>query len=194
MNISQQIKAYRLKYNISQEELSEKIYVTRQTISNWETGKSYPDIHSLLLMSDLFNISIDQLVKGDLNAMKESIKKEDIKQYTFWSNLYGIFFFSFIILFAPFIYFLDVYGYIILGIMLISLLFIAFKVEKLKKANDMQTYKEILAFLNGEKLDEITKTKELGKRNYQTILMAIGFAFATFVIVVGLLKLFEYLF
>lgn len=45
MNINQQIKAYRLKQNISQEELAEKIFVTRQTVSNWETGKNYPDIH-----------------------------------------------------------------------------------------------------------------------------------------------------
>ena len=36
--------------NLSQEELAEKIYVTRQTISNWENDKSYPDIHSLLLL------------------------------------------------------------------------------------------------------------------------------------------------
>lgn len=194
MNINQQIKAYRLKQNISQEELAEKIFVTRQTVSNWETGKNYPDIHSLLLMSNLFGVSLDQLVKGDLNAMKDSIKKEDIKVYTFWSNLYSMLFISFIISFAPLLYFLDWYGVTISAILFIILIFVAFKVEKIKKANDIQTYKEIVAFLNGEKLDEITKNKEIGKRNYQTAFLALGFALITFIIVFSLLKLFTILF
>lgn len=194
MNINQQIKAYRLKQNISQEELAEKIFVTRQTESNWETGKNYPDIHSLLLMSNLFGVSLDQLVKGDLNAMKDSIKKEDIKVYTFWSNLYSMLFISFIISFAPLLYFLDWYGVTISAILFIILIYVAFKVEKIKKANDIQTYKEIVAFLNGEKLDEITKNKEIGKRNYQTAFLALGFALITFIIVFSLLKLFTILF
>lgn len=194
MNINQQIKAYRLKQNISQEELAEKIFVTRQTVSNWENGKNYPDIHSLLLMSNLFGVSLDQLVKGDLNAMKDSIKKEDIKVYTFWSNLYSMLFISFIISFAPLLYFLDWYGVTISAILFIILIYVAFKVEKIKKANDIQTYKEIVAFLNGEKLDEITKNKEIGKRNYQTAFLALGFALITFIIVFSLLKLFTILF
>ena len=48
MELNEQIKKYRTEMNISQEELAEKIYVTRQSISNWENGKTYPDIHSLL--------------------------------------------------------------------------------------------------------------------------------------------------
>ena len=48
--------------NLSQEELAEKIYVTRQTISNWENDKSYPDIHSLLLLSSTFHISLAELL------------------------------------------------------------------------------------------------------------------------------------
>lgn len=194
MNINQQIKAYRLKQNISQEELAEKIFVTRQTVSNWETGKNYPDIHSLLLMSNLFGVSLDQLVKGDLNAMKDSIKKEDIKVYTFWSNLYSFLFISFIISFAPLFYFLDWYGVAASAVLFIVLIYVAFKVEKLKKENDIQTYKEIVAFLNGEKLDEITKNQEFGKRKYQTAFLALGFALITFIIVVSLLNLFTIFF
>ena len=62
MELNAQIKKYRTELNLSQEELAEKVYVTRQTISNWENGKSYPDIHSLLLLSSLFNVSLDQLI------------------------------------------------------------------------------------------------------------------------------------
>lgn len=47
MELNEQIKKYRTEMNLSQEELAEKIYVTRQSISNWENGKNYPDIHSI---------------------------------------------------------------------------------------------------------------------------------------------------
>ena len=73
MELSIQIKKYRTELHLSQEELAEKVYVTRQTISNWENEKSYPDIHSLLLLSSLFNVSLDQLIKGDIEKMKEII-------------------------------------------------------------------------------------------------------------------------
>ena len=74
MDISKQIKKYRLDSKLSQETLAEKVFVTRQTISNWETGKNYPDINSLVLSNTLFGVSLDTLVKGDLEEMKEEIK------------------------------------------------------------------------------------------------------------------------
>ena len=72
MNLQHQIRAHRNRLNISQEELAERIFVSRQTISNWETGKNYPDIHSLLLLSNVFVISLDELVKGDLQIMQKN--------------------------------------------------------------------------------------------------------------------------
>lgn len=60
-----------------QDELSQKIFVSRQTISNWENNKNYPDVKSLLLLSSLFNVSLHILIKGDLEEMKGQIKKED---------------------------------------------------------------------------------------------------------------------
>ncbi|MDU2198472.1 MAG: helix-turn-helix transcriptional regulator, partial [Peptostreptococcaceae bacterium] len=66
MEIGKQIKKYRTEMKFSQEELSEKIFVSRQTISNWENNKNYPDVKSLLLLSSLFNVSLDILIKGDL--------------------------------------------------------------------------------------------------------------------------------
>lgn len=59
MEIEKQIKKYRTKMNFSQDELAQRIFVSRQTISNWENNKSYPDVKSLLLLSSLFNISLD---------------------------------------------------------------------------------------------------------------------------------------
>ncbi|MRC99867.1 helix-turn-helix domain-containing protein, partial [Bacillus thuringiensis] len=57
MNLSKQIKKYRDREGFSQEDLAEKIYVSRQTISNWENERSYPDIHNLLFLSVLFDVS-----------------------------------------------------------------------------------------------------------------------------------------
>ncbi|MEC5378974.1 helix-turn-helix transcriptional regulator, partial [Staphylococcus hominis] len=64
MDIGQQIRKYRERDEYSQEYLAEKLYVSRQTISNWENEKSYPDIHNLLVMCELFDISLDDLVRG----------------------------------------------------------------------------------------------------------------------------------
>ena len=69
MEIGNQIKKHRTRLKWSQETLAENAYVSRQTISNWENGKSYPDIHSLLILGKLFNISLDELVKGDVETM-----------------------------------------------------------------------------------------------------------------------------
>ena len=65
MELSIQIKKYRTELHLSQEELAEKVYVTRQTISNWENEKSYPDIISVIALSDLYSVSLDELLKGD---------------------------------------------------------------------------------------------------------------------------------
>ena len=73
MELSKQIKKYRTEANLSQEELADKIYVSRQTISNWENEKNYPDIKSLVLMSEVFQVSLDNLIKGDLERMKKEI-------------------------------------------------------------------------------------------------------------------------
>lgn len=77
MELAGQIKKHRQALGISQEALAEKIYVSRQTISNWETARTYPDVQSLLLLSVAFDISIDELIKGDVETMEESVRKAD---------------------------------------------------------------------------------------------------------------------
>ena len=70
MELGNQIKKYRKERSLSQDALAERIFVSRQTISNWENDKSYPDVNSLVLLCDAFEISLDQLVKGDVETMK----------------------------------------------------------------------------------------------------------------------------
>lgn len=75
MEISKCIKEARQKNNISQESLAEQLGVSRQTISSWETGKSYPDIVSVIKMSDIFNISLDKMLKEDKNLVNKYSRK-----------------------------------------------------------------------------------------------------------------------
>ena len=90
MNIGNQIKKYREQLKISQEELADKIFVTRQTISNWENNKNYPDIKSLSLLSYNLNVSLDDLIKGDVEKMKEIIDEKEIKKVNFYSKIITI--------------------------------------------------------------------------------------------------------
>ena len=90
MEIGKQIRKYRMEAKLSQDELADKIYVTRQTISNWENDRNYPDIRSLVLLSSVFGISLDILVKGDLETMKEQIDAEDIRKFKREQKVYLI--------------------------------------------------------------------------------------------------------
>ena len=75
MDLGKKITAMRNEKSLSQEQLAEKLNVTRQTISNWENGKFYPDIDSLVNLSKFFNVSLDDLLSYDdkvLDYLKDS--------------------------------------------------------------------------------------------------------------------------
>ncbi len=65
MEIGEKLKSARADSGLTQERVAEEIGVSRQTISNWENEKSYPDIVSVIKLSDLYSISLDELLKGD---------------------------------------------------------------------------------------------------------------------------------
>ena len=160
MDISNQIKTRREAMGLSQEQLAEKLYVSRQTISNWERDKTYPDVQSLLMLSILFGTSIDTLVKGDVTVMEEAVERDRKRMGTrmLW-----------------------------LAVLMLALLAVAFALilspafnwmegtwgaasaaacgvpagdsgaslsqpssSAVKRENDLVTYREILAFMNGE--------------------------------------------
>ena len=176
MELGKRIKQLRKDKGWNQEEFAEKAYVSRQTVSNWENEKSYPDVHSLLILSDLFGVSLDELVKGDVEVMKKEISKDNISEYNRWANIYAVLFITALITPYPLIKFLHIPGAVIWGIIMAVTLGVAFKVEKLKKQNDIQTYKEIAAFIDGKTLDDIEKTREEAKRPYQKALLTIASA------------------
>lgn len=65
MEIGKKLKSARSKAGLTQETVAIEIHVSRQTISNWENEKSYPDIISIITLSDLYKVSLDELIKGD---------------------------------------------------------------------------------------------------------------------------------
>ena len=75
LTIGERIKKYRNEKGLTQEEVSKILLVSRSAISNWEIGRNYPDLDSIVLLSDIFEISLDELLKED-NTMVTKISKE----------------------------------------------------------------------------------------------------------------------
>ncbi len=78
MEIGAKLKDARMRAGMTQEKVAEEIQVTRQTISNWENEKSFPDIVSVIRLSSLYGISLDQLLKGDEEMMEHLEKTTNI--------------------------------------------------------------------------------------------------------------------
>ena len=184
MELGKQIKKQRQEVHLSQEKLADRVYVSRQTISNWENDKSYPDVNSLVLLSEIFQISLDNLIKGDIEVMKDVIQKEEIVKMNRYGKIYTIMLIVTAISAVPLFMWLGVWAFIPWGIIWALSMYFAVQVEKVKKDNDVQTYKEIVAFSEGKLLDDIQKQREIGKRPYQKIFLVIGSALITFVVCV----------
>lgn len=141
---------------------------------NWENDKSYPDVNSLVLLSEVFEISLDQLIKGDVEMMKEQINQTDQKKFERLSNIFTILFLAVLITPVPLVHFLSYAGPAIWIVILGAGSYAAMLVEREKKKFDMQIYREIIAFTEGKSLSEIEKAREEGKRPYQKVLLAVA--------------------
>ena len=182
MNVGARIKKYREKQNISQDELALKVFVSRQTISNWETNKSYPDIKSLTMLSNIFHVTLDDFIKGDIEEMKRIVSKEKIEKFNIMSYIFLVE--MLIVMFSAYpLFTLDGYiGVIIWALFFVITFVTAIVIEKFKKKNDIQTYKEIIAFMENKSLSYEEVQQEIGKRNYQKILLTILTGLITFII------------
>lgn len=173
MEIAVQIRKHRTESGLSQKDLADKIYVTRQTVSNWENGKSYPDIQSLLLLSQLFGVTVDQLIKGDLETMKQEISQEAVDSFNREGRVFAALCFLSAVTFIPAAALgLSRNQWWVLGlwVCLYGLtMYEAFRVEKLKKNHNLHTYREIVAYSEGRSLEELEAAEERGKRPYQAV-------------------------
>lgn len=78
MNINEKLKQARIAVNLTQEAVAEKVGVSRQTMSNWENGRSYPDIVSIITLSDVYGMTLDSLLKGDNEMIKHLKESTDV--------------------------------------------------------------------------------------------------------------------
>ena len=82
MEIGKKLKDARMRSGFTQESVAEKVNVSRQTISNWENEKSYPDIISVIELSNLYSISLDELLKGDKKMMEHLEESTNVVKST----------------------------------------------------------------------------------------------------------------
>lgn len=78
MTFGKTLKERRSQLDLTQQEVAKKLYISRQTISNWENGKSYPDLDMLIKISDVYQVSIDSLLKGD-QKLKKSLDTQKVE-------------------------------------------------------------------------------------------------------------------
>ena len=77
MNLGERLLEFRKSKNLSQEEVAEKLNVSRQTVSKWESNASTPDFKKIVPLCDLFEISTDELLKGVKEEVEETVEKSD---------------------------------------------------------------------------------------------------------------------
>lgn len=85
MKINEVIKRLRKNNQLTQEQLAEQLSVSRSAISSWETGRTYPDLDTVVLLSDIFEVSLDDLLKGDRDIVTKITKDTRVrKRNRFW--------------------------------------------------------------------------------------------------------------
>ncbi|MER2129280.1 helix-turn-helix transcriptional regulator [Solibacillus sp.] len=88
MIFSERLKKERETRDWSQTELAEKLHVSRQSVSKWETGKNYPSIEVIIDLSDLFGITIDELLRSDKELKEKVIQDSKQLAYPKWKTFF----------------------------------------------------------------------------------------------------------
>lgn len=161
MELARQMKTKREQLGMSQDEVAKAIFVSRQTISNWETDKTYPDVQSLLLLSQLYDVPIDELVKGDAARIQQVVEQDSRKMRLLAYGMAGFCALAFFFMLGFSIAWPEPSGFArmskgnIAGAVTFVVLYaigfgMAIAIERLKKKHDVVTYREIDRFLKGE--------------------------------------------
>lgn len=171
MEVGGRIRELRTTHGMSQDDLAARVYVSRQTISSWENGKTYPDVQSLLLLSEIFGASVDSLIKGDVETMNETIDR-DVKTMKRLSYVM----LGFLLLMIAAMIWVCLQAFVwdwpleqtvptfVLALVLWGVaMFAACWVDRIKKSHDLVTYGEILAYWKGEAVDRNTERGRRGR-------------------------------
>ena len=168
MEVGNRIREERDRLGLSQEDLAQQIFVSRQTVSNWETGKTYPDVQSLLLLSKLFEVSVDSLVKGDVEAMQEKIDNYELDRFKMKASMgIGL---ALIAVGAVMLAILSKQGqtpaspfFVIAILFLVAGVVLSFVAQRINDRYDIETMREVQAFLEGAEPDQIERDRKLPK-------------------------------
>ena len=161
MEVGKRIREQRANAGMSQDDLAARVYVSRQTISSWENGKTYPDVQSLPLLSEIFGASVDSLIKGDVETMNETIDRDIETMKRLGYVMLG---FLLLMIAAMIWVCLQAFAWdwpleqtvptFVLALVLWGVaMFAACWVERIKRDHDLVTYHEILSFWNGEDVE-----------------------------------------
>jgi len=92
MTFNEKLKKLRKNKNITQEELAQKIFVTRTAVSKWESGRGYPSLDTLKILAEFYGISIDDLISNEeiIDISKKSIEKNKKQTINLWFSLLDI--------------------------------------------------------------------------------------------------------
>lgn len=200
MEVGQRLKGLRAEAHMSQDDLAARVYVSRQTISSWENGKTYPDVQSLLLLSEIFDVTVDSLIKGDVEAMTKTVDS-DARTMKRLSYVMTVFIVLTVIACGWFSFQVAVWDWpieqavptIVLALVLWGIaMFAALWAERIKKEHDLITYREILAYCNGKLVDRDTekgrmeralprRVKTLRTVGWTVVALIIGAAFGVLV-------------
>ncbi|WP_302153637.1 helix-turn-helix domain-containing protein [uncultured Enorma sp.] len=167
MEVGKRIREQRANAGMSQDDLAARVYVSRQTISSWENDKTYPDVQSLILLSEIFGVTVDALIKGDVETMTETI---DADVRTMKRLSYVMVGFLLLVLLAMAWICLQTFAWgwpleqtvptFVLALVLWGVaMFAACWVERIKRDHDLVTYHEILSFWNGEDVERDTEKR-----------------------------------
>ncbi len=158
MEVGKRIRDERKGAGMSQDDLAARVYVSRQTISSWENDKTYPDVQSLILLSEIFGVTVDSLIKGDVETMTETI---DTEVRTMKRLSYVMLGFLALMLLAVVWICVQTFAWdwpieqtvptFVLAFVLWGIaMFAACWIDRIKRRHDLITYHEILSFWNGE--------------------------------------------
>lgn len=199
MEVGHRIREQRTAIGMSQDDLAARVYVSRQTISSWENDKTYPDLQSLLLLSEIFGVAIDTLIKGDVETMTTAVRNDArLMRNLSWAMLGCL-----ALIIASMAWWLvqnlawnwafeQTIPTLVLAIAFwAASMDLAAWTDHLKHTNDLATYREISDFLEGRPVDRDTeKGRRARKRRslpawtkaaYMIGAIAVGFAIGLFI-------------
>lgn len=184
MEIGKRIREYRKIYNLSQEQLADKIFVSCQTVSNWENDKTYPDIQIIVSLSILFNVSLDELIREDLEEIKMKISNNKANKR---ADIYSLIMISSTMLASLSIGLVVALPeskliWIVPIILFLPALWSSFVLEKFKRNNDLKTYKEILAFSQNKDVEVLRKKRDARRTRIEKGIIVLGYAGLTLLI------------